>query len=145
MLSVILGFVMLFLSVKTKVSLVIENEFVSTWSVVVFFFQAEDGIRDADVTGVQTCALPIHPPRPARTSATARPCHQPTGQRRKDRLPTLHRNSPRQSQPEQATRCVFLPPRPQQKRTGHGRNFAQHPPAKLSETPATKRFFRHSK
>src|SRR5690554_7008261 len=26
-----------------------------------FFFQAEDGIRDADVTGVQTCALPIWP------------------------------------------------------------------------------------
>src|SRR3989442_1623185 len=26
----------------------------------VFFFQAEDGIRDADVTGVQTCALPIY-------------------------------------------------------------------------------------
>src|SRR3989442_5561678 len=25
------------------------------------FFQAEDGIRDADVTGVQTCALPIYP------------------------------------------------------------------------------------
>src|SRR5690554_7316818 len=24
-----------------------------------FFFQAEDGIRDADVTGAQTCALPI--------------------------------------------------------------------------------------
>src|SRR5436305_11111826 len=27
--------------------------------IFVFFFQAEDGIRDADVTGVQTCALPI--------------------------------------------------------------------------------------
>src|SRR3712207_322442 len=26
---------------------------------VFFFFQAEDGIRDIDVTGVQTCALPI--------------------------------------------------------------------------------------
>ena len=26
---------------------------------VVFFFQAEDGIRDRLVTGVQTCALPI--------------------------------------------------------------------------------------
>src|SRR6266540_5570397 len=26
---------------------------------VFFFFQAEDGIRDRDVTGVQTCALPI--------------------------------------------------------------------------------------
>src|SRR2546430_15904709 len=25
----------------------------------VFFFQAEDGIRDLTVTGVQTCALPI--------------------------------------------------------------------------------------
>src|SRR5258706_1079870 len=28
-------------------------------SVVFFFFQAEDGIRDWSVTGVQTCALPI--------------------------------------------------------------------------------------
>src|SRR5207245_6909886 len=28
-----------------------------------FFFQAEDGIRDATVTGVQTCALPISRPR----------------------------------------------------------------------------------
>src|SRR5260221_7261824 len=26
----------------------------------VFFFQAEDGIRDHGVTGVQTCALPIY-------------------------------------------------------------------------------------
>src|SRR3712207_7493372 len=26
---------------------------------VLFFFQAEDGIRDIGVTGVQTCALPI--------------------------------------------------------------------------------------
>src|SRR5438309_8967438 len=25
-----------------------------------FFFQAEDGIRDGTVTGVQTCALPIY-------------------------------------------------------------------------------------
>src|SRR5712675_2553411 len=29
--------------------------------IVVFFFQAEDGIRDVAVTGVQTCALPIFP------------------------------------------------------------------------------------
>src|SRR5256885_4861144 len=33
-----------------------------------FFFQAEDGIRDYKVTGVQTCALPISCPR---TSASA--------------------------------------------------------------------------
>src|SRR3712207_7373316 len=29
---------------------------------MVFFFQAEDGIRDIGVTGVQTCALPICKP-----------------------------------------------------------------------------------
>src|SRR5919205_3474789 len=29
-----------------------------------FFFQAEDGIRDHCVTGVQTCALPISAPAP---------------------------------------------------------------------------------
>src|SRR5207247_5711683 len=29
---------------------------------IIFFFQAEDGIRDPLVTGVQTCALPIFPP-----------------------------------------------------------------------------------
>src|SRR5438874_9375532 len=27
---------------------------------ILFFFQAEDGIRDLYVTGVQTCALPIY-------------------------------------------------------------------------------------
>src|SRR2546422_3234189 len=31
----------------------------SRWLCVFFFFQAEDGIRDVAVTGVQTCALPI--------------------------------------------------------------------------------------
>src|SRR5437773_5888399 len=34
---------------------------------VCFFFQAEDGIRDRDVTGVQTCALPIFRPPVARS------------------------------------------------------------------------------
>src|SRR5688500_6339689 len=29
---------------------------------MIFFFQAEDGIRDYNVTGVQTCALPISKP-----------------------------------------------------------------------------------
>src|SRR5207237_5963977 len=33
-----------------------------------FFFQAEDGIRDSSVTGVQTCALPIYNHRACRTS-----------------------------------------------------------------------------
>src|SRR5207253_7701262 len=38
---------------------------------VVFFFQAEDGIRDGHVTGVQTCALPISSSSRAQTCA---PC-----------------------------------------------------------------------
>src|SRR5437879_7682677 len=33
--------------------------YLSTWYYLFFFFQAEDGIRDTSVTGVQTCALPI--------------------------------------------------------------------------------------
>src|SRR5437764_10745224 len=33
-----------------------------TFGSVFFFFQAEDGIRDTSVTGVQTCALPISLP-----------------------------------------------------------------------------------
>src|SRR5690606_40783887 len=41
----------------------------------VFFFQAEDGIRDFHVTGVQTCALPIsaQPPLLAQTAAVNAP------------------------------------------------------------------------
>src|SRR5260364_264675 len=35
------------------------GEQAKAFDVVVFFFQAEDGIRDDLVTGVQTCALPI--------------------------------------------------------------------------------------
>src|SRR5207249_9157777 len=34
-----------------------------------FFFQAEDGIRDRNVTGVQTCALPIFHGTVSRTRA----------------------------------------------------------------------------
>src|SRR2546429_4345193 len=36
-----------------------------------FFFQAEDGIRDVAVTGVQTCALPICPPASVRSNSSS--------------------------------------------------------------------------
>src|SRR5690606_40559922 len=39
-----------------------------------FFFQAEDGIRDFHVTGVQTCALPISPHSPRSLAATPGAC-----------------------------------------------------------------------
>src|SRR5882762_10628148 len=45
------------------------------WSryIFFFFFQAEDGIRDSSVTGVQTCALPISPRGPGQRGRRAPP------------------------------------------------------------------------
>src|SRR5687767_15246420 len=43
--------------------------------VIFFFFQAEDGIRDKLVTGVQTCALPISLSKRTRHARPA-PCAQ---------------------------------------------------------------------
>src|SRR2546425_6544051 len=44
------------------------------WIFFFFFFQAEDGIRDKLVTGVQTCALPISARRDRRPGGVvARP------------------------------------------------------------------------
>src|SRR3712207_9460424 len=56
-----------------------------------FFFQAEDGIRDIGVTGVQTCALPIcrAPPRSGarrtrlRSGGASRRCRAPRRARRR--------------------------------------------------------------
>src|SRR2546422_8388645 len=65
-----------------------------------FFFQAEDGIRDVAVTGVQTCALPICVLWPAdrdrdrcaalRTDATARRSARDQGDRKSTRLNSSH-------------------------------------------------------
>src|SRR5712675_845876 len=41
----------------------------ATFSAPFCFFQAEDGIRDVAVTGVQTCALPISAARNGRRAA----------------------------------------------------------------------------
>src|SRR5437773_11212124 len=40
---------------------------------MLFFFQAEDGIRDRDVTGVQTCALPISRSKSSSKKTAPRP------------------------------------------------------------------------
>src|SRR5690606_40951684 len=44
-----------------------------------FFFQAEDGIRDFHVTGVQTCALPISGPRSLQPTFAHGPRHDAYG------------------------------------------------------------------
>src|SRR5438874_7311767 len=55
------------------------SRLVYTFFSIFFFFQAEDGIRDLYVTGVQTCALPISSapplanPGPARGGAEGSP------------------------------------------------------------------------
>src|SRR6266496_1358303 len=70
-----------------------------------FFFQAEDGIRDLYVTGVQTCALPIfarerlhkhgpegHDPASAVRRRRAEPAPAPAG--RRERLAQSRARSP---------------------------------------------------
>src|SRR5688500_20298457 len=47
-----------------------------------FFFQAEDGIRDYKVTGVQTCALPISLPSSRSRRPSGRRSPRPRGRRR---------------------------------------------------------------
>src|SRR2546429_4147821 len=46
------------------VEIAVEEDCDRVWTLclvlIFFFFQAEDGIRDVAVTGVQTCALPIY-------------------------------------------------------------------------------------
>src|SRR3989441_3597415 len=53
----------------------------AVWHLSFFFFQAEDGIRDKLVTGVQTCALPISLPR-ARALCAGVPDERPGARQR---------------------------------------------------------------
>src|SRR5947209_13175139 len=61
-----------------------------------FFFQAEDGIRDIGVTGVQTCALPISPrprqSRPQSRRASTRLRAECRADRKSTRLNSSHAN-----------------------------------------------------
>src|SRR5256885_15608141 len=58
-----------------------------------FFFQAEDGIRDYKVTGVQTCALPIWRARRTRRAQDRRRPDHLGGLRWRTRHPHLHRSA----------------------------------------------------
>src|SRR3989442_15792853 len=65
-----------------------------------FFFQAEDGIRDADVTGVQTCALPISSYQSEFDNAVRYTLDLRNG--------ILRYRSPRSSQDEETSRLLHL-------------------------------------
>src|SRR5688572_31703108 len=81
-----------------------------------FFFQAEDGIRDLTVTGVQTCALPI-------SSASCR--WSPTSSRATPSSPTPFATTPRAIAPcfwpitaQWSPAPLFRPPRSEERRVG---------------------------
>src|SRR5215813_8962775 len=69
-----------------------------------FFFQAEDGIRDADVTGVQTCALPISGAGED-TRQTIAPVYLETGVQPTDVVSWAHGIAPDQTDPLRIARA----------------------------------------
>src|SRR2546430_6344764 len=80
--------------------------------VIFFFFQAEDGIRDLTVTGVQTCALPICPVPGAQTTTRAG--------RRRSTPPEGRGANPPQSAVDPSPRATTppRPPRSEERRVG---------------------------
>src|SRR5438132_12181038 len=87
-----------------------------------FFFQAEDGIRDHCVTGVQTCALPISP-----ACATPAP-DSPWRARRIRRRGSAGRRTPRDNPPaRREARCRSEERRVGKEATAGGRpNFTEN-------------------
>src|SRR5207253_5386488 len=89
-----------------------------------FFFQAEDGIRDGHVTGVQTCALPISAwfrsgiAYPGRRQAESRTtsCLFPRSAIRRDRTGRHTPASPAAARP--GHRAPTIPTRSEERRVG---------------------------
>src|SRR5690606_40583057 len=77
----------------------------------VFFFQAEDGIRDFHVTGVQTCALPIYSIIWSARVMPEIPRDNPRQSRKKDPV-----RSPSRYQIRSPT--LYPPPRSEERRVG---------------------------
>src|SRR5690606_39649767 len=91
-------------------------------SLLYFFFQAEDGIRDFHVTGVQTCALPISSAAgcrsaPSVAAATSWRCSTRTSAGCRTAAPSTTTRSPWQRVPPSTRR---LPPatRSEERRVG---------------------------
>src|SRR2546430_5751511 len=70
-----------------------------------FFFQAEDGIRDLTVTGVQTCALPISRRKSGRARAAA-PARLPRRQSRAARRAVVDGPAPGPARSRRSTRSL---------------------------------------
>src|SRR5690349_23139809 len=79
-----------------------------------FFFQAEDGIRDLYVTGVQTCALPISTPRPQRRY---RPARRSGATRRRPAAPSRSEEHTSELQSRRDLVCRLLLEKKKKKKT----------------------------
>src|SRR5205823_9274522 len=77
-----------------------------------FFFQAEDGIRDKLVTGVQTCALPISSPPGTTAASSARTTSTSTNSWANPHEPR------RRLRPAVRVRLRHQPPRSEERRVG---------------------------
>src|SRR2546427_5060687 len=90
-------------------------------SALLFFFQAEDGIRDLTVTGVQTCALPIWRPRSATASALGKTPRTTSGLTRRSRSRPRTRETELPASAAGTTRRPALPSRrSEERRVGKG-------------------------
>src|SRR5207248_8035836 len=94
------------------------------------FFQAEDGIRDRTVTGVQTCALPIYTRARAgsrRAARAPRPCARAARAARREPARARVSRCQRRSAParlplrERWTRCARAAARSEERRVGKER------------------------
>src|SRR5438309_6658682 len=101
-----------------------------------FFFQAEDGIRDGTVTGVQTCALPIC--RRPRLRHRLLDRHRHLHRRRAAHRPALPLRTPRPRRPHQhRARLTTARPQPRPKQRAPfppGRSWSWASPAQVKRS-----------
>src|SRR5690625_7231140 len=103
-----------------------------------FFFQAEDGIRDGHVTGVQTCALPISP-APGAPSPPV--CCWATAASPPPATPSCSR-----SRPCSPPACTRQPRRSEERRVGkESRCRWTREPEKKEKNTSNKKWDRHDR
>src|SRR5205823_7467826 len=109
---------------------------------ICLFFQAEDGIRDKLVTGVQTCALPILLPGPAGSAPRDSPTPPRNPRAARARPPRGRaRAAPRGNRRAARWRRSCSRDRSEERRVGKEMRFLLHVEVKTNQTMKTVRYF----